>query len=494
MKRFYSIKENFDFLYNDVKTLLSEDIVDSSLSENWLANWYVCNKYCTTKAVEKYAAELIIPRLQDAEIPPDVFRSVIDRKLNGCVESYGIEHDLEDKLYLIENIKKSVINKNTFSYILEDFETTEALLYIEENYFKKDFKILELKVLSEDYKEILNIVSHIKHAILENYQDVSRMEYIKNSNNSILYKFKDCINENYQQELSGIYNTLEYLLIPQSDTIIEHVTSELNHMNELIEYLVEGKLNNGEIFDYEAAVEQFKYLVEEIFFEESEYDINLERFYELCVLTDGLCEYESTLEVSSRIITKGTEKVTRTVGNISSKSRGMSKSDSAVAQVKRGAKIVDDRVSGAINSQIDQIANFRNEAKREKVISGRSMFKLSRMLKTTIGAILAGKVVASLPKQKIIGIPFTKLWLRAPLLGLAVTIIGLIGSRAHSKHVEERERKRVLYELETELKIVKEKIEDAKGDNAKEQKYQLMRIESELEKEVFRIKHGMKPY
>ena len=47
-------------------------------------------------------------------------------------------------------------------------------------------------------------------------------------------------------------------------------------------------------------------------------------------------------------------------------------------------------------------------------------------------------------------------------------------------------------ELETELKITKEKIEDAKAENAKEKKYQLMRIENELEKEIFRIKHGMK--
>ena len=59
---------------------------------------------------------------------------------------------------------------------------------------------------------------------------------------------------------------------------------------------------------------------------------------------------------------------------------------------------------------------------------------------------------------------------------------------------EEREKKRILLELETELKIVKEKIEDAKGDNVKEQKYQLMRIQSNLEKEIMRIKHGMRYY
>jgi hypothetical protein len=48
--------------------------------------------------------------------------------------------------------------------------------------------------------------------------------------------------------------------------------------------------------------------------------------------------------------------------------------------------------------------------------------------------------------------------------------------------------------LETELKITREKIDDAKGDNAREQKYQLMRIEAQLEKEILRIKHGLRPY
>ena len=44
------------------------------------------------------------------------------------------------------------------------------------------------------------------------------------------------------------------------------------------------------------------------------------------------------------------------------------------------------------------------------------------------------------------------------------------------------------------LKIVKEKVEDAKGENNKKQKYQLMRIQANLEKEITRIKHGLRYY
>ena len=51
-----------------------------------------------------------------------------------------------------------------------------------------------------------------------------------------------------------------------------------------------------------------------------------------------------------------------------------------------------------------------------------------------------------------------------------------------------------MLELQTELKIVKEKIEDAKGENRKQEKYELMRIESQLEKEILRIQHGLRYY
>ena len=62
------------------------------------------------------------------------------------------------------------------------------------------------------------------------------------------------------------------------------------------------------------------------------------------------------------------------------------------------------------------------------------------------------------------------------------------------KNTEKREKKRLLLELETELKLTKEKIEDAKSENDKKKKYQLMRIESTLEKEITRIKYGLRYY
>jgi hypothetical protein len=196
---------------------------------------------------------------------------------------------------------------------------------------------------------------------------------------------------------------------------------------------------------------------------------------ELYQITEALCEYESTLEASSRIISRGTEKVTRAIGNKSAKSRGMSAAGSTAGQIKRGAKIIDDRASGAINNKIDQIINFGRDMKREKLIEGKNTIRVSKVLKAAIAIIAAKGLIKS-----------------HPLVGTAITLIGLLGARGLSKATEVREKRRIMLELETELKITREKIEDAKAENAKEKKYQLMRIENELEKEIFRIKHGMK--
>ena len=345
-------------------------------------------------------------------------------------------------------------------------------------------------------KNILSIIESITYNVRKSVDDDSKLEFIKTCNDRILYKYKSDVQleSSFHTSTSKLYDRLEESLNNQPDEILEYSLRVIHHTNDLIEYVLESRERMNEAALYQQGVEEFNNLVESIFFDESDNDIDINEFIKLYKLTEALCEYESTMEASSRIITMGTEKITKGIGNASAKSRGMAASDSKMGQITRGARIIDDRASSAINSKIDQIINFTQEAKREKIITGKTTVKLGKMLKTVIGAIIAGKVVKSLPKQTLLKIPFTKLALKAPLLGVATTIISLLVSFALSKRTEEREKKRILMELETELRITKEKIEDAKGENAKEQKYQLMRIEAQLEKEVMRIKHGLRYY
>jgi hypothetical protein len=495
MKDFYLIEENFDFLYEDISILLAGGIVESSVTEGWLEDYYMSNRYCTTKAMEKYGANILLSKLKDSVFSKMNVLSLIDDRINSLYE-YQEYKSLDDKLYLIESLKSIKLkNENVLSYILGDFENIDILKYIRESYLDEKFRPI-FKSVNGDMKNVLSIIESITFNVRKSVDDDNKLTFIKTCNDKILYKYKSDVQleSSFHTSTAKLYSKLEEALTNQPDEVLEYSLRVINHTNSLIEYILESRNQVNEAMLYKEGVEEFDNLIESIFFDESDEDININDFVKLYKLTEALCEYESTMEASSRIITMGTDKVARGIGNASAKSRGMAKSDSKIGQLKRGAKIIDDRASSAINSKIDQIINLTQDAKREKIITGKTTFKLGKALKSVIGSIVAGKVVASLPKQTLMKIPFTKLALKAPLLGVAVTIISLLAGFALSKRTEEREKKRILLELETELRITKEKIEDAKGENDKEAKYQLMRIEAQLDKEITRIKHGLRYY
>ena len=73
-------------------------------------------------------------------------------------------------------------------------------------------------------------------------------------------------------------------------------------------------------------------------------------------------------------------------------------------------------------------------------------------------------------------------------LGAVLSAISLIAYIARNAKLDSRARSAVIKELEDELRITREKIDDSRGDDNKQNKYQLMRIESKLEKELNRVK------
>lgn len=60
-----------------------------------------------------------------------------------------------------------------------------------------------------------------------------------------------------------------------------------------------------------------------------------------------------------------------------------------------------------------------------------------------------------------------------------------------SKAVDNKERKVLIGELELEIKMLDEKIEDARGDGNRQAKYNLMRTRAELQKALEKIKYGL---
>ena len=59
MRNFYTTIDRFESLHNTISNILSGKL-DSSISEGWLEDFYVTNRYATTKSIEKYTAEVLM--------------------------------------------------------------------------------------------------------------------------------------------------------------------------------------------------------------------------------------------------------------------------------------------------------------------------------------------------------------------------------------------------------------------------------------------------
>lgn len=218
----------------------------------------------------------------------------------------------------------------------------------------------------------------------------------------------------------------------------------------------------------------FEYHVIDMFGDDK--DISLEYF--LFFMENAISLYNNEMEQvkenkMANATRKVANKVTTGVRRLDQKMEGKGRS------AKKNIEKIDKTLSGFVNKKIDDIINIGREDKREKIITGRVSVKLAKLLKNTIKTI-----VGAAGAKMVLG----------PVGGTIATIIGLLGAYACSKKTEVREKRRILLELETELKIVKEKIEDAKGENDKKQKYELMRTQASLEKEITRIRYNMRHY
>lgn len=70
-------------------------------------------------------------------------------------------------------------------------------------------------------------------------------------------------------------------------------------------------------------------------------------------------------------------------------------------------------------------------------------------------------------------------------------VIALVVSYALKKKTTVSERRKIIMELDTEIEMLTEKIEDARGDGNREAKYSMMRTKKELENAKKRIEYGL---
>lgn len=195
-------------------------------------------------------------------------------------------------------------------------------------------------------------------------------------------------------------------------------------------------------------------------------------------LEDQLDDIFNDLDEEDEFVVEGTKadnrrkKVNVTANKIKSKAHKLKDKaknagqapKAALHQVNKAGKALDDAATNTVNKAKD---TYRNDI-REEIIEDKTRVKLFRIIRKGIG----------------IG--------AATMVNPAVGAITALTSYALGKKVKEKERRRILHELNEELEIVNEKIDDARGDSNKEKKYQLMRIRNQLNRDIKRIQYRVK--
>ena len=166
---------------------------------------------------------------------------------------------------------------------------------------------------------------------------------------------------------------------------------------------------------------------------------------EMCYLEEGI------ISNTSKKITHGIKSTANSINNTTHKV----------------SKVIDGPID-AFNEIINKYNKMDASERRNRIIEGQSQFNLFKIIKYGIASGLV--------------------WAVSP----ALAAIGLLTAVAINVHSEVKARKKILVELEDELKIVESKIDDAKSnDDERDKKYQLMRIKNKLEKDISRIRYGL---
>ena len=182
--------------------------------------------------------------------------------------------------------------------------------------------------------------------------------------------------------------------------------------------------------------------------------------------------------VSKKIITEGS--------SISKKARSVSRSikqkeakllsgpGGTIKQVSKAARDAVTPMEKFINNASKKVKDADKNERRNIIIKGGMVPKVWRWLKRGIPLIIAGGA----------GTVFTP-----AAIGAAIAFIGWLAS---DKYLDARERNKLLKELEDEIQIVNEKIDDSRGDDNKQKKYELMRIRNDLKRTQDKIRLGLR--
>lgn len=303
---------------------------------------------------------------------------------------------------------------------------------------------------------IVNIGDTLKRLAPKNEKNVVRYSKILEAtivdipeDNYITKIFKDKLVDNMAIFHQAAYNVVYK---PEPAGVIESVVMEKSTEEEILEdLLAESIINIG--------------INEEI--TEKEFKENLDTIYR-CSKRLGILEEAANIKRGpNSTMHKVSTKVEKGVRNFSNNARDRYDNHKRSTAGIQKAK---EHIEKTINYPIRKFLEQDKEARKKRIIQGGFRAQIWKWLNIAIKSGLVGFAIN-------------------PLAG-AITAIGLA---ALDKRTDVKTKRQILKELETEIKLCEEKIEDAKAEAQKQEKYKLMRIRDKLQNEYERIKYNLGP-
>lgn len=174
----------------------------------------------------------------------------------------------------------------------------------------------------------------------------------------------------------------------------------------------------------------------------------------------------------SNVVTKKAREVSRKANEKGA--RTIRKVGGTMSELKKAGKEAIDPMEKFVKDTMKKIKDADENERRNIIIQGGVVPKVTRWLKRSI-LLIAGSAVGAVCSPIAI-----------------VTCITFLGWIASDKYLDKKERAKILRELEDEIQIVNEKIDDSRGDENKQKKYELMRIRNKLSRTQDKIRLGLK--
>ena len=174
---------------------------------------------------------------------------------------------------------------------------------------------------------------------------------------------------------------------------------------------------------------------------------------------------DTVIAKAARTVKKGTDKVVQ----------GAHQARDAAHDAKVAVSKTTDAMARFIEQTYDDITKKDLDARKKEIMAKGLKGKLKKILRWIRTAIVGTGAMAV---GSAGGVPVVTV----------IAAISLIGYITKESKLEANARNEIIRELEDEIKICDEKIEDSRGDDKKQNKYELIRIRSKLEKELNRVK------